>query len=259
MAEATCHPLAVSALANAAGDTCGVLPIEGHGLVLARGGRRILDGVDVRFAREGISVLLGPNGAGKSVLLRVLAALLEPDSGRVSWGGQAPRRALRRSLGFVFQKPVLLRRSTLANVRYGLRAAGVGRAESLRRAHEALAFAGLEEVARSPARLLSGGEQQRLAIARALAIEPEALFLDEPTANLDPAATARIETMIRAITRAGRKVVLVTHDVAQARRLAAEVEFLHRGRVVESTPAAEFFEAPASPAARAYLAGEILI
>lgn len=236
-----------------------VLPIEARGIVVRRAGRSILDDVSIRIGRDGISVLMGPNGAGKSMLLRVLAALIAPDAGQVSWCGAVPRRALRRGLGFVFQKPVLLRRSALANIRYALRVAGHGRAQSLARAREALAFAGLTHLARSPARLLSGGEQQRLAIARALALEPEAIFLDEPTSNLDPASTAHIETLIREVTAAGRKVVLVTHDVGQARRLADEITFMHHGRIVENAPAATFFDAPASDAARAFLTGQIVL
>lgn len=256
MHDAACHGLERVLLSGAA---AAVLPIEGYALTLARGGRRILDQVDIRFSNDGISVLLGPNGAGKSILLRVLAGLVEPDAGHVTWAGEAPRRALRRQLGFVFQKPVLLRRSALANVRYALRVAGVGRTESMHRAREALHFAGLEALERAPARLLSGGEQQRLAIARALALQPEVLFLDEPGANLDPASTARIEALISVVTGAGRKVVLVTHDVGQARRLATEVAFLHRGRVVERSPAARFFDTPDSDAARAFLAGQIVL
>ncbi len=262
MPEAACEALPATARGAARSTqaaAAAVMPIEGRGLVLERAGRRILDAVDIRLANDGICVLLGPNGAGKSVLLRVLAALVPPDAGTVTWGGQAPRRDLRRGLGFVFQKPVLLRRSALANVRHALRAAGAGRGESLARARAAMEFAGLSALARSPARLLSGGEQQRLAIARALALEPEALFLDEPTANLDPAATARIEALIHDVTAAGRKVVLVTHDVGQARRLAGRVLFLHQGRIVEDAPAHAFFQAPASGAARAYLAGQIVL
>lgn len=253
---------ALDAPVRASTVACGtarILPIRGEGLIVERGGRHILDGVDASVSRGGISVVLGPNGAGKSVLLRVLAALIAPDAGRVSWGHGTPRRELRPALGFVFQKPVLLRRSALANVRYALRATGAGRRESTTRARDALRFAGLESLARSPARLLSGGEQQRLAIARALATDPEVLFLDEPTANLDPASTARIERLVQEAGSAGRKVVLVTHDLGQARRLAADVAFLHRGRLVEQALAGAFFDRPRSEAARAYLAGEIVL
>lgn len=261
MRDAACEPGVDDVARRSSGATIahGVLPLRGEGLVLDRRGRRILDGVDITFTGSGVSALIGPNGAGKSVLLRVLAALIEPDRGRVRWGGLPPSRTLRRRLGFVFQKPVLLRRSALANVRYALRAAGAGRAESLQRAREALDFVGLSALGRSPARVLSGGEQQRLAIARALALEPEVLLLDEPSSNLDPASTARIEAIIGDVSRAGRKVVLVTHDLGQARRLAREVVFLHHGRIVEHAAAGQFFDAPANAASRAFVAGQIVL
>ncbi|MFT5449343.1 MAG: tungstate transport system ATP-binding protein [Gammaproteobacteria bacterium] len=236
-----------------------VLPVVGEALVLRRGGRAILDDVDVRIAAGGTTVLMGPNGAGKSILLRVLAALVTPDSGVVRWAGAPPIRALRPRLGFVFQKPVLLRRSAIANIRHALHAAGCSRARSSARARDALEFAGLLHLQDSPARLLSGGEQQRLAIARALALEPEVLFLDEPTANLDPAATAQIETMVRHLSSRTKKVVLVTHDIGQARRLASHVAFMHHGKIVEAGDASPFFNSPATRSAAAFLGGEIVL
>jgi tungstate transport system ATP-binding protein len=207
-----------------------VLPITAHGLVLERAGRRIIDNVDLTIGGHGISVIMGPNGAGKSVLLRLLTGLLPPDRGMVRWAGSRANRARAPSVGLVFQKPVLLRRSAL-----------------------------LGHLARSPARLLSGGEQQRLALARALAPDPEVLLLDEPCANLDPAATAAIEALIRDAKARGTKVVLVTHDVAQAKRLADDITFIHDGRIVEQAPAGGFFDHPASDAGRAYLDGRLLI
>jgi tungstate transport system ATP-binding protein len=234
-----------------------VLPIAAAGLVLERAGRRIIDNIDLTVDGEGISVVMGPNGAGKSVLLRLLTGLLKPDAGKVSWAGRQPDRSRAPSVGLVFQKPVLLRRSAIANVRYALR--GLGRGERNRRALEALAHAGLKHLADSPARLLSGGEQQRLALARALAPEPEVLLLDEPCANLDPAATAAIETLIRDARGRGTKIVLITHDIAQAKRLADDITFLHDGRIVEHSSATSFFDNPASNAGRAYLEGRLLI
>jgi tungstate transport system ATP-binding protein len=234
-----------------------VLPITAHGLVLDRAGRRIIDNVDLTIAGHGVSVIMGPNGAGKSVLLRLLTGLLPPDRGMVRWAGSRANRARAPSVGLVFQKPVLLRRSALSNVRYALRQGS--HAERTLRAGKALARAGLGHLAKSPARLLSGGEQQRLALARALAPDPEVLLLDEPCANLDPAATAAIEALIRDAKARGTKVVLVTHDVAQAKRLADDITFIHDGRIVEQAPAGGFFDHPASDAGRAYLDGRLLI
>ena len=234
-----------------------VLPIQASGLVLARGGRRIIDDIGLAVESGGVSVIMGPNGAGKSVLLRILTGLIKPDSGIVTWAGSRPDRARAPAVGMVFQKPVLLRRSAQANVRYALR--GGALADRNRRARQALARAGLKHLADAPARLLSGGEQQRLAIARALAPDPEVLLLDEPCANLDPAAAAAIEALIGDAKARGTKVVLVTHDVAQARRLADDITFIHDGRIAEQAPASEFFDNPASPASRAYLDGRLLV
>jgi tungstate transport system ATP-binding protein len=234
-----------------------VLPIQASGLVMERGGRRIIDNIGLTVEGGGVSVIMGPNGAGKSVLLRLLTGLIEPDIGLVTWAGDRPDRARAPAVGMVFQKPVLLRRSAQANVRFALRDGTL--AERNRRAGEALARAGLKHLADAPARLLSGGQQQRLAIARALAPDPEVLLLDEPCANLDPAATAAIEALIGDAKRRGTKVVLVTHDVTQAKRVADDITFIHDGRIEEQTPATEFFSNPASPASRAYLDGRLLV
>ena len=236
----------------------GLLPLAVEGLVFEAGGRRLIDGLDLRLQAGPLTVVLGPNGAGKSLLLRLLHGLIAPATGRISWAGRAPDRALRLRQALVFQRPVLLRRSVAANLRYALAAHGVQGAERRARSDQWLDRAGLAGLARRPARLLSGGEQQRLALARALACDPEVLLLDEPTASLDPASALAIETLIRAARAAGTKVVLVTHDLAQARRLAEEVVFLDRGRVEEVAPAEAFFERPASERARAFVAGRLL-
>jgi len=236
----------------------GLLPLAVEGLVFEAGGRRLIDGLDLSLTAGPLTVVLGPNGAGKSLLLRLLHGLIAPAAGRISWAGRAPDRALRLRQALVFQRPVLLRRSVAANLRYALAAHGIRGRERQARAEAWLARAGLAELARRPARLLSGGEQQRLALARALACDPEVLLLDEPTASLDPASALAIETLIRAARDAGTKVVLVTHDLAQARRLAEEVVFLDRGRVEEVAPADAFFERPASERARAFVAGRLV-
>jgi len=236
-----------------------VLPIRGAGLVLERGGRRILDGIDMEVDGRGTLALMGPNGSGKSLLARTLAGLVAPSAGRVTWAGSAPDRRRATRIGFVFQRPVLLRRSALANVEYALAAAGVSRRERAEQARAALARARLGHLARAPARVLSGGEQQLLSIARALATAPDILVIDEPTANLDPSATRAIEGLIGEVRAEGMGVVLITHDPGQARRLADEVAFLYRGRIVERTQAARFLERPQSAQAQAFLRGEIVV
>ncbi|MFN3869461.1 MAG: ATP-binding cassette domain-containing protein [Hyphomicrobiaceae bacterium] len=236
-----------------------VLPLVANGLVLERDDRRLVDGIDlVLLAEPSITVLLGPNGAGKSLLLHMLTGLLQPDAGTVTWNGQVPSPVASKRIAVVFQKPVLLRRSVLANVQFALAATGCPRRRTESEAMAALDAAGLGELAAQPALSLSGGEQQRLALARALACRPELLVLDEPTASLDPSSTLQIERLVSHAADAGMSVLLVTHDIAQARRLARTILFMDRGRIVEQSNAAAFFEKPAHARARAYVAGELL-
>ena len=232
----------------------GILPGIVKDLRYEVGGRRLIDGLSFALVAGPRTVLLGPNGAGKSLTLRLLHGLLKPSSGRIQWQGIAPQR--RQAL--VFQRPVMLRRSAAANIDFALAQRGLSRAERTRRRQEALEHTGLAALADSPARALSVGEQQRLALARAWAMEPQVLFLDEPTASLDPAATRAVETIVGAIHQAGTKIVLTTHDLGQARRLADEVLFLHRGRLIEEAPAEAFFQAPQTREAEAFLKGELL-
>ena len=235
-----------------------ILPLRLDGIGYTAGGVPLLAEVTLAFAAGPRSIVLGPNGAGKSLLLRLCHGLLEPTSGRILWGGGAQGAdRVRRQQAMVFQHPVLLRRSIVANVDYALSLRGLPRATRRRRAAAALERVGLAALARRPARVLSGGERQRLALARAWALEPQVLFLDEPTASLDPAATRAVEDIIDGFHRAGTKIIMTTHDLGQARRLADEVVFLHRGRVLERAAAADFFAGPASDAARAFLAGEL--
>ncbi len=231
-----------------------ILPGRLERITLEIGGQRLIDDLTLTFDSGPRSIILGANGAGKSLTLRLAHGLIAPTSGRVVW--QRPDAGRRQAM--VFQRPVLLRRSAAANVDYVLKLRGFTRRARAARRDAALALGGLAALAQRPARVLSAGEQQRLALARAWAGEPEVLFLDEPTANLDPAATKAVEDLVGAIHAAGTKIVMTTHDLAQARRLADEVIFLHRGRLIERTPAERFFDAPQSPEARASLAGELL-
>lgn len=219
-------------------------------------GRPLVDGLTLELAPEGISVVMGPNGAGKSLFLRLIHGLLEPDHGDIRWGTQRAGPQTSRRQALVFQTPVLLRRAVSANMDFVMKARGCFDPE---RRDALLRRVGLAELAKSPARKLSGGERQRLQLARALATEPEVLLLDEPTASLDPAATATIETLVRDVSQQGVKVIYVTHDIGQARRLADDVVFLAAGRVVEHANAIDFFDTPSSAEARAYLAGHLLV
>ncbi|WP_099866837.1 ATP-binding cassette domain-containing protein [Pararhizobium haloflavum] len=236
-----------------------VTPVCGRALQITRAGRVLLDVSDIEFGERSVTAIVGPNGAGKSMLIKTLCGLMRPDRGNVTWNGRPPARSDYRRLGMLLQHPVLLRRSALANVAYALKCAGHDRSRAERLALAALEHAGLSHIAATSARRLSGGEKQRLAMARAMAMRPEILFLDEPTASLDPASTLRIEEMIDKAREEGTSIVLVTHDMAQARRLADTVMLMHRGGIVEHAPTQRFFDAPATDEARAFAAGEILI
>jgi len=231
----------------------GILPLHLENLSFAAGGRTIIERTNLTLEAGTSTIILGANGAGKSVLMRLMHGLLAPSAGRVVWSGER----VRRRQAMVFQRPVMLRRTALANVVYVLKVAGVDAADRSRLAREALAEVGLTQLAERPARVLSGGEQQRLALARAWALHPEVLFLDEPTANLDPGATREIEAVIRAFDASGTKIVMSTHSLGQARRLGDEVIYLHQGRVAERAPIEKFFPVPSTTEAGAFVKGEL--
>lgn len=230
-----------------------ILPLELERVRYAARGVELIPELTLRIPKGRRLILIGPNGAGKSLTLRLCHGLIAPVSGEVRWAAPARKRH-----AMVFQRPVLLRRSVRGNLAHALSLTGLPRAARAARADAALARFGLETLAERPARLLSGGEQQRLAVARAWALDPEVLFLDEPTAALDPGATRAIEAMIMSLSTEGMTIVMTTHDIAQARRLAEDVAFLHHGRLVETGPAAAFFERPRTEAARSFLAGDLL-
>ena len=254
------------------------LPLRLENVTVAAGAITMLDSITLTLSAGAPTVLIGPNGSGKTTLLRLAMGLIACSRGRISWGGQEDSPPLRRAI--VFQRPVMLRRSAGGNIRYALRAAGTARAERSGRVADLLTAAnvayalprrddarvmdlltevGLAPLANRPARKLSGGEQQRLALARALARNPEILLLDEPTASLDPAATKAIEDVIRGVSQRGIKVLMATHDLGEARRLAGEIVMLHRGRIVETGPASTFFNTPQTEDAKRFIAGELLI
>ena len=231
--------------------------LSARGLAFEAGGGRLIDGIDIDIRAGARTAIMGANGAGKSLLLRLLHGLIEPGAGEIRWRGRPLDRASRRAQAMVFQRPVMLRRSVRANLRFALAARGVRGAERAARQAEAVERARLAGLAHRPARVLSAGEQQRLAVARALACAPDLLFLDEPTASLDPASTQAVEELIRAAQEDGVAIAMVTHDSGQARRLADEAVFLHAGRVAEAGKVAQVLDAPRSEAARAWLEGRL--
>jgi len=233
------------------------LPLMFVDVAIVAGEVTILEGISLTIVPGAPTVLIGPNGSGKTTLLRAAMGLIPATRGGITWGGRQFSPPDHRAI--LFQRPVMLRRSAAGNVRYALAMAGVPREERAQRAADLLADVGLQGLERRPARRLSGGEQQRLALARALARHPALLFLDEPTASLDPAATKAIEDIVRAISARGVKVVMSTHDLGQAKRIGGDVVLLHRGRLIESGPAFEFFGNPRTEDARKFVAGELLV
>jgi tungstate transport system ATP-binding protein len=231
-----------------------MLPLDLNQVCFAVNGRLIIDRVSMEITEGPRTIILGPNGAGKSVLMRLCHGLLQATSGAIAWHGAGNGR---RRQAMVFQRPVMLRRSALGNIVYGLKLAGIAPDECRLRAQDVLDAVGLTSVASRPARVLSGGEQQRLALARAWALGPEVLFLDEPTANLDPGATRDVETLIGQIRAGGTKVVMTTHNLGQAKRLGDEIFFLYQGRLVEHAPVDRFFTKPVSVEADTFIRGEL--
>lgn len=232
------------------------LPLRLENVSYEAGGKRLIDDVSLSLFVGPRTVVLGPNGAGKSLLLRLCHGLLQPSAGRVIWLGAGAAEARQRQ-AMVFQRPVMLRRSAAANIAYALKLQGVERRARAARVAEMLERTGLTALAGQPARSLSGGEQQRLALARAWATKPQVLFLDEPTASLDPAATRAVEDIIGQMHALGTKIVMTTHDLAQAQRLADEIVFLHRGRLLEHCFAAELFAGPKTEEAAAFIEGRL--
>jgi len=226
------------------------LPLSFDSVSLRFGEVSIVRDLNLTLAQGQTTILLGPNGSGKSTLLRLAMGLVAPTSGRMTWGG---RPVPGERLAMMFQRPVMLRRTASANIAYALPTRDDARLAEL------LKQVGLSDLADRPARRLSGGEQQRLALARALARNPEILFLDEPTASLDPAATKSVEDIVRAVVASGVKIVMATHDIGQARRLAGDIVFMARGHLVENTLAHRFFASPATPEAAAFLRGDLVI
>lgn len=233
-----------------------LLPLVAQSALTRRHGKVLVGPVDATLGTEGITVVIGPNGAGKTSLLRMLHGTARCHSGRIDWACDV--ETARNAQAFVFQRPVMLRRSVGENLAYPIRVRGASRAAAKAQVAEWASRVGLAEMLDRPAPGLSGGEQQKLAIARALITQPKLLFLDEPCASLDGRATREIEEILCAARGAGTRLILSTHDMGQARRLADRVLFLFKGLVHEDAPAPTFFDRPETAEARAFLNGDIL-
>ena len=233
-----------------------LFPLKVRGATSARRGKVLVGPVDLDLGDRGATVVIGPNGSGKTTLLSLLHGTARLSSGRIDWA--VPVAEARHHQAFVFQRPVMLRRSVIENIAYPLLVRGTARKTALARARDWAGRIGLGAMPDRNAAVLSGGEQQKLALARALIAEPQVLFLDEPCAALDGRATREIEQILQEVKAAGTRLILSTHDFGQARRLADEVVFLLHGKVHERAPAAAFFDRPATPEGRAFIRGDIV-
>lgn len=234
----------------------GILPLKAEGLCYAPDGTDLIRNVSFELQAGPKTMILGPNGAGKSLLLRLCHGLLTPSAGHVTWASaNTPQTQKRQAM--VFQRPVLLRRSVADNIDYALKLQDIAKAERPSIIDDVLNRTGLARFKNTPARRLSGGEQQKLALARAWGCRPEVLFLDEPTASLDPAATHAVEDIVQSMHDEGTCIVMVTHDINQAKRLGDDVMFMHKGQLLEHTSAENFFNKPESGEAAAFLKGEL--
>ena len=237
--------------------TPSILPLELKGVSFEVNGMRYIKEVDYILEAGSNTIILGPNGAGKSLFLRLCHGLIPPTNGSIKWGGSSSQKP-ENYQAMVFQKPVMLKRSVIENLHFGLKCRGIPKIKREPIIKKIIEKTGLSRLAKTPARSLSTGEQQRLAIGRAWSLEPEVLFLDEPTANLDPAAIHVVEEIISSIKETGTTIVMATHDLGQARRLADNILFLYRGRILENSSVDNFFTAPKNDLAQAFIKGELL-
>ena len=234
----------------------GILPLELSDVSVHRKGKRLIGPVDFTLAGDGLTMIMGPNGSGKTTLLRVMHGVERISSGKVSWA--VDEAEARHHQGYVFQSPIMLRRNVIDNLKYPLQLIGMKKKEAAALAHEWAERIGLGEASKTPAKRLSGGEKQKLALARALIRRPQVLFLDEPCANLDGPSTREIETLLSATLAAGTRVIMTTHDLGQAKRLATDAIFMLHGRVREAGSASEFFDMPETTELQAFFRGDIV-
>lgn len=260
-------------------------PVTLSGVEIHRKGRKLLGPLSLTLSARGITAVMGHNGSGKTTFLRLLHGMERLRAGRIDWTSEPGRASATEAGGadgeltaegdgdvgrdrtgtamprdvtaLVFQTPVLMRRTVIDNVAYPLRLRGLDVAAARRVAGDWVVRVGLTGKGRLPAEALSGGERQKMALARALVTEPRLLLLDEPTANLDPGATREIEGILTEVRARGVRIVIATHDAGQARRLADDVIFLASGRLAEQRSAPAFFADPLSAEARAFLRGEL--
>ena len=233
-----------------------MFPLIAENLVVEFKGQRILGPIGLNLSKGDIAVILGPNGSGKTTLLKSLHGIIKIKHGAISWS--CPKSESMAKQMFVFQSPVMLRRSVFENLTYPLTLCKTPKAEINRLADEWVSRISLKEVIHIAATRLSRGEKQKLALARALITKPEMLFLDEPTASLDGKTTLEIEKLLQNCAENGTTIMMSTHDIGQAKRLAKNILFLNKGKLESTQPAQTFFPEPMSNNARKFIAGDIV-
>ncbi|MBL4907469.1 MAG: ATP-binding cassette domain-containing protein [Sneathiella sp.] len=234
-----------------------ILPLVVKDACVKKRGFQIVGPLNMQLSGEGCSIVIGPNGSGKTTFLRLMHGLEKASTGLVKWNGRRPDIYARQS--FVFQTPVVMRRSVHENIAYPLIIRGVKRRTALLEAEKWVTDVGLGSSAEKDANVLSGGEKQKLAIARALITKPDILFLDEPSTNLDGASTHDIEKLILKARDDGTRIVMATHDFGQARRLSTEIFFMYHGTIHEHAKNGDFFAGPKTKEAQAFIRGDILL
>lgn len=233
-----------------------MFPLEAKGAVVRRQGKVLVGPIDLTLQQQGVTIVIGPNGAGKTTLLKMLHGIGRLNAGSLNWA--CPMEEAQKRQGFVFQAPVMMRRSVTDNIAYPLRLIGMQRAVARDKAKDWAKKVGLGHAADQQATMLSGGERQKLALARALIRDPEVLFLDEPCASLDGRATREIEEILIRAAGGGTRLIMSTHNMGQAQRLADEVIFVLHGKIHEFSPAEQFFSGPETKQGRAFLNGDIV-
>jgi len=233
-----------------------LFPLQAKQAIVRRKGKVLAGPIDLTLQGQGVTIVIGPNGAGKTTLLKMLHGIVRLNGGSLNWACSTDEAQKRQ--GFVFQSPVMMRRSVLENIAYPLRLIGVAKAEARQRAQDWAEQVGLGHALKQQATLLSGGERQKLALARALIRDPAVLFLDEPCASLDGRATREIEEILIRAAANGTRLIMSTHNMGQAQRLADEVIFVLHGTIQEFSPAEVFFAEPETKQGRAFLRGDIV-
>jgi len=220
--------------------------------------KALIEDFSVEIQSPGISIILGHNGAGKSLLLKLLHGVIEPFSGSIHWQQQTPNsQQYWRTL--VLQKPSFFDRSVRFHLEFVLSISQTEKAQQQERIEQALDVCGLSELQQRKVSSLSGGEIQRLSLARAWVLRPKVLLLDEPTVALDPPAAYQFEALVKQFRDSGSKIIMTTHDIPQAQRLADEVIFIYQGKLAEQADASSFFKAPTSSIAQHYLKGQLVV